>query len=184
MGRRVTCQQNLRPISLLFISSGVCCKTVAFALFKKTPPSWRHAATCVVLFFFPPAFLLPEPHWLSCSAARCHSPQTRQSVCLTWGKGERHSARCHQEGQPHATADPAPEYVQGCSSAIGKIRYTLFAPPGLYSYWHAFCVLVYALGTDSLFLQYSAETEWRITFCLCSQPHKGNTMKNTSDFSC
>lgn len=114
---------------------------------------------CFLFFFFSPAFLLPEAHWLSCAAARCHSPQTHQSVCLTWGKGERHSARCHREGQPHAMADPTPKYVQGCSSAIGKIRYTLFFPPGLHSYWHAFCVLLYALGTDSLFLQYSAETE-------------------------
>lgn len=76
------------------------------------------------------------------------------------------SAPCHQNGQSYAMINPfpTPKYIQGYSKKIGKISYTLwfglgFFSPGLYSYWHAFCVWVYALGTDSLFLQCSTETE-------------------------
>lgn len=87
--------------------------------------------------------------------------------------------------QPHTTADPSQPPKTGRNAPVQLLKHTtLSLPPGLYSYWHAFCVSVCAVGTDSLFLQYSAETEWRITFCLCSQPRKGTTLKNTSDFSC
>lgn len=130
----------------------------------------------------PHVFSLPEAHQLKCTAGSCCSPQRTQ---LPMGR------------EPHTL----PTFCSLTSETLWLISYLMINllltqnkyenapvksvkeatlrifPPCPYSYWHALCVWVYALGTDSLFLQYSAETQWIITFCLCSEHRKGNTGK-------
>lgn len=170
----------------LFLSpaSGIHCKTLAFTLCDKAWSPWRHKASWFI--FFPMLFSLPATHRLN-----CHKLSPPQSISQPWGKGDPHThillpAIREASLTPRLTPSQPQNMYKDAWAKLVKISYTLYSPPppGLYSYWHAFCVWVYALGTDSLFLQYSAETEQRITFCLCSEHHKGNTRKNTSDFIC
>lgn len=130
----------------------------------------------------PHVFSLPEAHQLKCTAGSCRSPQRTQ---LPMGR------------EPHTLPTfcsltletlwlisyfminlllTQNKYENAPVKSVKEATLGIF-PPCLYSYWHALCVWVYALGTDSLFLQYSAETQWIITFCLCSEHRKGNTGK-------